>query len=86
MVKAFLFLAGNGGADVKNEAEIIAACDSYRKQLLLALEEKTDSLIRDPALDILILSLIDKLETLEWVLGGSGEGETAYVSGNNSSH
>ena len=68
------------------EAEIIAECDSYRRQLLLALEEKTKSIVMDPGLDILILSLIDKLETLEWVLAGSSEVETTYVTSNNSSH
>jgi hypothetical protein len=72
---------------VKNEAQIIALSDSYRKQLLLAVEEKTGSPIADPALDLLILSLIDKLETLDWVLEQNGEDNTTgYVYGNNLSH
>jgi hypothetical protein len=76
----------NGGKTVKNVAEIIAQCDSYRRELLLALEEKTNSIVMDPGLDIHILSLIDKLETLEWVLAGSSTVETTYVPSNNSSH
>ena len=71
---------------VKNEAQIVALCDSYRKQLLLAVEEKTGSPIADPALDLLILSLIDKLETLDWVLEQNGEDNSGYVYGNNVSH
>jgi len=72
--------------DVKNEAQIVALCDSYRKQLLLAVEEKTGSPIADPALDLLILSLIDKLETLDWVLEQNGEDNSGYIYGNNVSH
>lgn len=71
---------------MKNEAQIVALCDSYRKQLLLAVEEKTGSPIADPALDLLILSLIDKLETLDWVLEQNGEDNSGYIYGNNVSH
>ncbi len=53
---------------MRNEEQVIARCDLYKRQLILAIEEKTASLVADPALDILILSLIDKLETLDWVL------------------
>ena len=45
---------------MRNEEQIIARCDLYKKQLVLAVEEKTTSLVVDPSLDILILSLIDK--------------------------
>ena len=40
---------------------------------MLAVEEKTTSLVVDPSLDILILSLIDKLEALDWVLNPDGD-------------
>ena len=58
---------------MRNEEQIIARCDLYKKQLVLAVEEKTTSLVVDPSLDILILSLIDKLEALDWVLNPDGD-------------
>lgn len=54
---------------MKKENQIIALCDAYKRELLFAIEQKTDSLIVDPTLDLQILSLIDKVETLDWVLG-----------------
>ncbi len=54
---------------MKKENQVIALCDAYKKELLFAIEQKADSLIVDPTLDLLILSLIDKVETLDWVLG-----------------
>lgn len=58
---------------MRNEEQIIARCDLYKKQLVLAVEEKITSLVVDPSLDILILSLIDKLEALDWVLNPDGD-------------
>ena len=58
---------------MRNEEQIIARCDLYKKQLVLDVEEKTTSLVVDPSLDILILSLIDKLEALDWVLNPDGD-------------
>lgn len=56
---------------MKEENQIIALCDAYKRELLFAIEQKAYSVIVDPALDLLILSLIDKVETLDWVLGCS---------------
>ncbi|NLF80722.1 MAG: hypothetical protein GX572_05990 [Clostridia bacterium] len=71
---------------MKNESQIIALSDLYKRQLLLAIEEKTGSPIADPTLDLLILSLIDRLETLDWVLGQNSDESTGCVFGNSLSH
>lgn len=71
---------------MKNESQIIALSDLYKRQLLLAIEEKTGSPIADPALDLLILSLIDRLETLDWVLGQNNDDGTGYMLGNSMAH
>lgn len=69
---------------MRNADQIIARCDLYKKQLLLAIEEKTLSPVADPALDMLILSLIDKLEALDWVLNPDNtEEENIYFYGDN---
>ena len=57
--------ACSGGNALKNEASVRALCDSYKKQLLLAIEEKSRAALADPRLDLLILSLVDRLETLD---------------------
>ena len=74
---------------MRNENQIIARCDLYKKHLILAIEEKTTSPVVDPSLDMLILSLIDKLEALDWVLNPDGEDGEEYflvLENNNISH
>ena len=54
---------------MKTQEEILQQIDYYREQLIIAIEEK--SLINpDEAgeTDLMILSLIDKLEILLWVV------------------
>ncbi len=54
---------------MKNQEEIMRQIDEYREQLIIAIEEKS---LLNPDVsgetDLIILSLIDKLETLLWVL------------------
>jgi len=42
--------------------------DSYKQQLAVAVAEKALSPVEDPQVDLTILTLIDKLEALFWVL------------------
>ncbi len=52
---------------MRSQREILNQVDLYKEKLLIAIEEK--ALYDDqPDLDLMILSLIDKLETLFWVL------------------
>ena len=57
---------------MKNFCSVKALADSYKQQLVLAIEEKTSANICDPGLDLLILSLVERLEVLEWVLDDGG--------------
>ena len=53
---------------LRPEAEIAAQLQLYKQQLAMAIEEKYGGL---PSVDndLIIFSLIDKIETLFWVLG-----------------
>ncbi|MGI5825355.1 MAG: hypothetical protein ACOX7J_07275 [Bacillota bacterium] len=54
---------------MKTQEEILQQIDYYREQLIIAIEEKT---LLNPdesgETDLIILSLIDKLEALLWVV------------------
>ncbi|MEG1536928.1 MAG: hypothetical protein RR387_01435 [Clostridiales bacterium] len=55
---------------MRDEMEISARLDIYKQQLALAIEEKNYPLSVPAAnLDLIIFSLIDKLEVLFWVMG-----------------
>jgi len=55
---------------LRSEKEITDILDIYKQQLALAIEEKSEPLaIKQPNIDLIIFSLIDKLEILFWVLG-----------------
>ncbi|MCR4963053.1 MAG: hypothetical protein K6B40_04150 [Firmicutes bacterium] len=55
---------------MRNETEVLLRTEAYKKQLALAIEEKEHPYTADKAnLDLIIFSLIDKLEILFWVLG-----------------
>ena len=55
---------------MRSEKEITDILDIYKQQLALAIEEKSEPLsIKQPNIDLIIFSLIDKLEILFWVLG-----------------
>jgi hypothetical protein len=54
---------------MKTQEEIMKQIDCYREQLIIAIEEKT---LLNPEesgeTDLIILSMIDKLEALLWVI------------------
>ena len=54
---------------LKAEKELLRKVGQYKHQLVMAIEEKTsyDNKLC-PDIDLVIFSLIDKLETLFWVL------------------
>ena len=54
---------------MKDKKHIYLLRDTYKKQLLFAIDEKIGAVQPDPGVDLIILSLTDRLETLEWVLG-----------------
>ncbi len=55
---------------LRNETEVVLRTEAYKRQLALAIEEKNHPYAADKAnLDLIIFSLIDKLEILFWVLG-----------------
>ncbi len=55
---------------MRSEVEIAERLEIYKEQLALAIEEKNYPLTVPSAnLDLIIFSLIDKLEILFWVLG-----------------
>ena len=53
---------------MRRESEVAAVAETIKDQLRVAIEEKSLSTTSDTELDLLILSLLDKLETLLWVL------------------
>jgi hypothetical protein len=53
---------------MRRETEVAAVADIIKEQLKFAVEEKSVAMANDAELDLLILSLLDKLETLLWVL------------------
>ena len=63
---------------MKRETTVKALLGSYRQQLLLAVKERSAAKAVDPELDLLILSLLDRMETLEWVLA-DGELPAAVI-------
>ena len=58
---------------MKTETTVKALLESYKQQLLLAVQERSSVSAVDPELDLFILSLIGRLETLEWVLADTGQ-------------
>ncbi len=54
---------------MKSKVEVIHQLDIYKEQLAMAMDEKMlyDNHV-SPNIDLIIFSLIDKLETLFWVL------------------
>ena len=54
---------------MRAQQNIVRKVDIYKQQLAMAIEEKTayDANLR-PDIDLIIFSLINKLETLFWVL------------------
>lgn len=54
---------------MRTQLEIVNKVNIYKQQLSMAIEEKTafDNSL-SPNIDLIIFSLIDKLETLFWVL------------------
>ena len=54
---------------LKKQQQIVRKVDAYKQQLALAMDEKAnyDASLR-PDIDLIIFSLINKLETLFWVL------------------
>lgn len=71
---------------VKREAAVRELYDYYKSQLLLAAEEKTANALSDPRLDLLLLSLVDRLDILEWVLDIQSEYQPVYYLGDNIIH
>lgn len=53
---------------MRRESEVAALAEIIKNQLKFAVEEKSTAVNSDAELDLLILSLLDKLETLLWVL------------------
>ena len=54
---------------MRTQREVLEKVDIYKQQLTMAIEEKEayDTSL-SPNIDLIIFSLIDKLETLFWVL------------------
>jgi len=54
---------------LKTQKEIVRKVNTYKQQLALAMEEKInfDNNLR-PDIDLVIFSLVDKLEVLFWIL------------------
>lgn len=53
---------------MRRESEVAALAEIIKGQLKFAVDEKGAAKGSDAELDLLILSLLDKLETLLWVL------------------
>ena len=53
---------------MKTQEEVLRQIDYYRDQLILAIEEKSLDSEQSGETDLIILSLIDKLEALLWVI------------------
>jgi hypothetical protein len=54
---------------LKTPEEILQKVDCYKQKLACAIKEKEEFLsANNPELDLIILSLVDKLEALLWVL------------------
>ena len=70
---------------MKREAAVRELYDYYKSQLLAA-EEKTANALSDPRLDLLLLSLVDRLDILEWVLDIQSEYQPVYYLGDNIIH
>jgi hypothetical protein len=54
---------------LKTQREIVQKANTYKQQLAVAIKEKDsyDNTL-SPDIDLIIFSLVDKLETLFWVL------------------
>lgn len=54
---------------MKNQREILQKANKYKEQLAIAIQEKDlyDNTL-SPDIDLIIFSLVDKLEILFWVL------------------
>jgi hypothetical protein len=54
---------------LKNQREILQKANKYKEQLAIAIQEKDlyDNTL-SPDIDLIIFSLVDKLEILFWVL------------------
>lgn len=54
---------------MRTQEEILKKVDSYKSKLAAAIEEKEELYgVNYPELDLIIFSLVDKLEALLWVL------------------
>lgn len=53
---------------MKTQEEVLRQINYYRDQLILAIEEKSIEIEQSGETDLIILSLIDKLEALLWVI------------------
>ena len=53
---------------MRRESEVAALAEIIKNELKFAVDEKSVAINGDAELDLLILSLLDKLETLLWVL------------------
>ncbi len=68
------------GVAMKSEQAIVEQIDRYKQELAVAVAEKALSPVEDPQVDLAILTLIDKLEALFWVLDVELDEEIPLVS------